>query len=89
MDMASYRRDLRLSSFMTAADYCENSDLLFVAPEMVGRKISLGRNITIKPVSKELVGQPINFSFYWHERYHRDSMCIWVRQKITEYAQGS
>jgi len=79
---------LRLPNFMTAADYCENSDLLFVLPEMVARKIAHGRNITTKPVPKELTGQPISFSLYWHERYHRDPMCVWIRQKIMEYIQA-
>lgn len=75
---------LRLPNFMTAADYCENSDLLFVLPEIVARRITSGRNIISKPVPAELAGQPVSFSLYWHERHHRDPMCIWVRQKIME-----
>ena len=79
---------LRLPSFMTAADFCENSDLLFVLPEMVARKVAHGRNIVIKPVPDEISTRGINFYLYWHERHHRDPMCIWIRQKLMEYMQA-
>jgi len=79
---------LRLPNFMTTADYCENSDLLFVLPEMVARKIARGRNIAIKPVPDEIGSRTVSFSLYWHERHHRDPMCIWIRQKIMEYMQA-
>ncbi|WP_428035330.1 LysR family transcriptional regulator [Amphritea sp.] len=75
---------LRLSNFMTAADFCETSDLLFVLPEIVARRIALGRNIALKPVPVELLVSPINFFLYWHERYHRDPMCRWIRQRVLQ-----
>jgi len=80
---------LRLPNFMTAAEYCENTDLLFVLPEIVARKIASGRNIAIKPVPDEISSRTVSFSLYWHERYHRDPMCVWIRQKIMEYMQAS
>ncbi|MEH6576151.1 MAG: LysR family transcriptional regulator [Amphritea sp.] len=76
---------LRLSNFMTAADFCETSDLLFVLPEMVAHKLARGRNIILKPVPDEISSRGINFYLYWHERYHRDPMCIWIRQKIMQF----
>ncbi|MEZ5525807.1 MAG: LysR family transcriptional regulator [Pseudomonadales bacterium] len=79
---------LRLPSFMTAADYCENSDILFVLPEIVARKIAKGRNIVVKPVPDELSSRGVSFSLYWHERHHRNPMCIWIRQKIMAYMQA-
>lgn len=79
---------LRLPNFMTAAEYCENSDILFVLPEIVARKIAKGRNIVLKPVPDELSSRSVSFSLYWHERHHRDPMCIWIRQKIMENIQA-
>lgn len=78
---------LRLSNFMTVADFCEDTDLLFVLPEVVAKRVALGRNIVLKPVPEELRSSGINFYLYWHERYHRDPMCIWIRQKIMQHLQ--
>lgn len=75
---------LRLSNFMTAGDFCETTDLLFVMPEIVAQRIACGRNLMLKKVPEELTGPPINFYLYWHERYHRDPMCRWIRQRILE-----
>ncbi|MBQ0782713.1 MAG: LysR family transcriptional regulator, partial [Amphritea sp.] len=75
---------LRLSNFMTSADFCENSDLLFILPEIVARRIAQGRNIALRSVPDELMSPPINFFLYWHERYHRDPMCRWIRQRILQ-----
>jgi len=73
---------LRLSNFMTAADFCEDTDLMFVLPEVVAQRVAMGRNIKLKPVPEELRGSSINFYLYWHERFHRDPMCIWIRQRM-------
>lgn len=75
---------LRLSNFMTAGDFCETTDLLFVMPEIVAQRIACGRNLVLKQVPDELISPPINFYLYWHERYHRDPMCRWIRQRILD-----
>ncbi|MDX2424062.1 MAG: LysR family transcriptional regulator [Amphritea sp.] len=75
---------LRLSNFMTAADFCDTSDLLFILPEVIAQRISLGRNVVLKEVPVELMTSPINFFLYWHERYHHDPMCRWVRQRVLQ-----
>lgn len=75
---------LRLSNFMTAADFCETSDLLFYLPRIVAQRIALGRNIVLKPVPDELQSAPISFYLYWHERHHSDPMCRWIRQRILQ-----
>lgn len=75
---------VRLSNFMTAGDFCETSDLIFMLPEIVARRIALGRNLTLRDVPSELVSPTINFYLYWHERYHRDPMCRWIRQRILD-----
>ncbi len=75
---------LRLSNFMTAADFCETTDLLFFLPQIVAQRIAQGRNIVLTPVPDELQSPPINFYLYWHERHHRDPMCRWIRQRILQ-----
>jgi len=75
---------LRLSNFMTAADFCDTTDLLFILPEIVARRIARGRNIILKPVPVELRIPPVNFFLYWHERFHQDPMCRWVRQRVLQ-----
>lgn len=75
---------LRLSNFMTAADFCDTSDLLFILPEIVAQRIAQGRNIILKPVPVELSSPMINFFLYWHERFHHDPMCRWVRQRVLQ-----
>ncbi|MDO6563805.1 LysR family transcriptional regulator [Amphritea sp. 1_MG-2023] len=75
---------LRLSNFMTAADFCDTSDLLFILPEIVAQRVAKGRNIVLKPVPVELTTSAINFFLYWHERYHHDPMCCWVRQRVLQ-----
>ncbi|WP_372598823.1 LysR family transcriptional regulator [Amphritea sp.] len=75
---------LRLSNFMTAADFCETSDLLFYLPQIVAQRIAQGRNIIFKPAPVELQSAPISFYLYWHERHHRDPMCRWIRQRILQ-----
>lgn len=78
---------LRLSNFMTVADFCENTDLLFVLPEVVAQRVARGRNVVLKHVPEELRSSSINFYLYWHERYHRDPMCVWIRQQMMQYLQ--
>lgn len=75
---------LRLSNFMTAGDFCETTDLLFVMPEIVAQRIAGGRNLVLKKVPDELMSPPVNFYLYWHERYHRDPMCLWIRRRILD-----
>ena len=80
---------LRLPNFMTVAEYCETSDILFVLPEVVARKIAKDRQIVIKPVPKELSSRSISFCLYWHERHHQNPMCRWIRQKILSLKENS
>lgn len=76
------KRVLRLSSFMVAAEYCENTDLIFLLPEIISSRLIKGRDLVIKQVPDELKSVPINFYLYWHERYHNDPMCRWLRRRI-------
>ncbi|MBN3563074.1 LysR family transcriptional regulator [Aliamphritea spongicola] len=78
---------LRLSNFMSVADFCETTDLLFVLPELIAKRIVDGRRVIYREVPAPLHSANINFYLYWHERYHRDPMCIWVRQQLMQSLQ--
>ncbi|WP_027856039.1 LysR family transcriptional regulator [Marinobacterium jannaschii] len=73
---------LRLSSFMSVAEYCEGSDLVFTLPRKLAEHIACGRELAIRPLPEEVVKQEITFFIYWHSRYHFDPMCQWVREQI-------
>lgn len=78
---------LRLSNFMSVADFCETTDLLFVLPELIAKRIVDGRQVIYREVPAPLETRNINFYLYWHERHHRDPMCIWVRQQLMQSLQ--
>lgn len=75
---------LRLSSFMSVADFCEGTNLVFSLPERLAEYISRGRNLVMRPHPQEIPQPDIRFFLYWHARFHHDPMCVWVRRKIGE-----
>lgn len=73
---------LYLSSFTSIASFCERSDLLFHLPRRFAEEMAQGRNLVVRD---ELPGLEPRFShvyLYWHERFHRDPMCVWVREQL-------
>ncbi|MGB0467119.1 MAG: LysR family transcriptional regulator [Pontibacterium sp.] len=75
---------LRLSSFMSVADFCEGTDLVFVLPERLAEHIARGRNLVTRPLPEGIKRPDIRFFLYWHARFHHDPMCLWVRDKIAK-----
>ena len=73
---------LRLSGFMSVAEYCEGSDLVFTLPRKLAEHIAHGRRLVIRPLPDEIVKRDITFYIYWHSRYHFDPMCQWVREQF-------
>ncbi|WP_282355735.1 LysR family transcriptional regulator [Pontibacterium granulatum] len=80
----SRRLSLRLSSFMSVADFCEDTDLVFALPERLAEHVCKDRRLVRRPLPKGIPKSDIRFYLYWHERHHHDPMCIWVRQKISQ-----
>lgn len=76
------RTILRLSSFASVAHFCESSDVLFMLPKRYAEKIVQGRKLVLRPVPVELDAQTGRFYLYWHERYHHDPMCVWIRRQF-------
>ncbi len=75
---------LRLSSFMSVADFCEGTDLVFALPERLAEHIAKDRNLVLRPLPEEIPKSDIRFYLYWHARFHHDPMCAWARQKFAE-----
>ena len=75
---------LRLGSFMSVADFCEGSDVLFALPADFAHHIARGRNLVTRPLPPEIPEDDIRFYVYWHARHHHDPMCRWVREKMME-----
>ena len=75
---------LRLASFMSVVEFCQDSDLIFTAPEMMAEHLSKNSNLVIRPLPKEFELPEIVFYVYWHARYHHDPMCSWIRAELAE-----
>ncbi|WP_409523573.1 LysR family transcriptional regulator [Nitrincola sp. MINF-07-Sa-05] len=73
---------LRLSSFMSVADFCEDSDLIFTLPLRLAGRIAAGRRLALRPLPTDIQQPPITFYLYWHARYHRDPGMQWVREQL-------
>lgn len=78
---------LRLSSFMSVADYCEHTDLLFTLPQRLAERIAAGRALLLQPLPVELQQPPVRFFFYWHSRHHHDPRMAWVREQLADIAR--
>lgn len=77
---------LRLSSFMSVADFCEKTDLIFMLPINLIQKISLGRAVVTCALPPELKADPLPFYLYWHARDHHDGMHRWIKNAILQQA---
>lgn len=73
---------LRLSSFTTLANFCEDSDLIFTVPEMMADYLVKGSQLVKRPLPAEIKRPEFSFHLYWHSRFHRDPMCRWIRSEL-------
>ena len=77
---------LRLTSFMTVADFCEKTDLIFMLPVNLIERLAVGRAVVWQPPPEALQAEPLQFYLYWHARDHHDPMHRWVRSAILRGA---
>jgi DNA-binding transcriptional LysR family regulator len=77
---------LRLSSFMSVPDFCEKTDLIFMLPTNLIKKISLGRAVVSRTLPVELIAEPFPFYLYWHARDHYDPMHRWIKEAVLQQA---
>jgi len=80
----SRRVQVRLSSFMSVADFCEGTDLIFSLPERLAHYIARNRRLVVRPLPAQLIQRQVVFYLYWHQRHHRDPACIWLRNQVAE-----
>jgi len=78
---------VRLSGFMSVADYCEGTDLVFTLPLRLAQRISAGRKLKMLPLPTALQRNPVAFYIYWHARHHHDPRLTWVRSQLLEITQ--
>lgn len=75
---------LRISSFMSVAEYCRNSDLIFTLPAQMANHLAQDPQLVVRPLPELIVTDEVEFFVYWHARFHHDPMCSWVRQQLAQ-----
>jgi DNA-binding transcriptional LysR family regulator len=87
-----YQRNvmLRLANFMSVPEYCIGSDLVFTLPVIMGKHIESNypRLVTC-PLPSEFDLPKVKLYLYWHERFHHDPMCRWVRSELECLLENS
>lgn len=73
---------LRLANFTQAAYFCEASDIIFTMPEVVAHRLASKHKLVLRKLPKEIVTKEIHFNLYWHERHHKDPMCMWAKELL-------
>lgn len=73
---------LCLSSFTSVASFCERSDVVFHLPKRFAEELAQGRNLVVRDALPDMEIEHVNVFLYWHERYHKDPMCAWVREQL-------
>ncbi len=71
-----------LSSFTSVASFCERSDVVFLLPKRFTEELAQGRNLVVRDALPDMEIEHLNILLYWHERYHKDAMCTWVREQL-------
>ncbi len=79
----------RLASFLTIADFCRGSDLIFTITRTLAERIAGSHGLIIRELPTELPVTPLQFYLYWHARDHQDPMRSWVRRQLLELARSS
>ncbi|NKN34161.1 LysR family transcriptional regulator [Marichromatium bheemlicum] len=73
---------LRLSSFSSIAAFCEHSDVVFRLPRRFAETLSRGRALVVREAPTTTTLDRPQIHLYWHERFHRDPMCLWIRHQL-------
>ncbi len=73
---------LCLSSFTSVASFCVRIDVVFHLPKRFAEELAQGRNLVVRDALPDMEIEHVNVFLYWHERYHKDAMCAWVREQL-------
>ena len=74
---------LRLASFMSVSEFCSDSDLIFTLPEMMAKHLMRNPSLVFRPLPDAFDLPGITLYLYWHERFHHDPMCNWIRAELN------
>jgi DNA-binding transcriptional LysR family regulator len=74
---------LRLASFMSVSEFCSDSDLIFTLPEMMAKHLMRNPSLVFRPLPEAFDLPGITLYLYWHERFHHDPMCNWIRAELN------
>lgn len=75
---------LRLASFLSVSEFCSDSDLIFTLPEIMAKHLMSNTSLVCRPLPKVFDLPEITLYLYWHERFHHDPMCHWIRAELSE-----
>lgn len=75
---------LRLASFMSVTEFCQHSDLVFTLPAVMAQHLVKNTSLVVRPLPAEFDLSEVILYLYWHERFHHDPMCCWVRSELTQ-----
>ncbi|WP_439672392.1 LysR family transcriptional regulator [Cupriavidus necator] len=75
------RIKVRLPQYMSAVHVLIESDLVWIAPEILAAKLS--RHYPLAYQTEPLGLEPFEIGLYWHDRYHRDTANKWLRSMIV------
>lgn len=75
---------LRLASFMSVADFCEETDLIFTLPQRLAERVAYKRRLCLRQLPAALQPEPVSFYLYWHSRYHQDPRMQWIREQFFD-----
>lgn len=73
---------LRLSSFTSIAAFCERSDMVFRLPRQFAEELARGRDLLVRAAPPQTSSEVTHVYLYWHERFHKDPMCLWIREQL-------
>jgi DNA-binding transcriptional LysR family regulator len=71
-----------VSTFTTAATLVKESELILTGPDRILK--SLAKYLHLQVSDLHFINFKLPIHMYWHQRTHKDSFCIWVRDKIQE-----
>lgn len=73
---------LYLSSFTSVAHFCEYSDVLFHLPKQFAKDIAERHKLVVRDSLPDMEAKYDNMYLYWHNRYHKNPMCTWIREQL-------
>jgi len=77
---------LRLSSFTSIAAFCECSDVIFRLPMRFAEELVRGRDLVLRETLPLSDAELTHVYLYWHERFHKEPMCVWIRGQMVNDA---